>query len=59
MLQIKTFDNVTGNPEEEANNFLKGIEDSLIKEIHPVYNTIMGGMMYVIEYYEVKKNFKP
>lgn len=50
--QIKTFDNVTGDNVKELNLFLKSIGEKRIYNITPIYNTILGGVIYVVEYLE-------
>ena len=51
-MKVKTFDNVTGDTLQECNDFLKTIKASLIISITPLYNTILGGIIYVVVYQE-------
>lgn len=43
ILQVKTFDNVTSDPEGDCNEFLKGQPSAIVI---PLYNTILGGVIY-------------
>jgi len=48
-VQIKIFDDIISNTTELANNFLKEINTDVIS-VTPLYNTINGGIIYVIIY---------
>lgn len=49
--KIRVFDDVTSNQEELVNNFLEklGKQDIVVT---PMYNTILGGIVYVILYWD-------
>lgn len=50
-LQVKAFDDVTsGDPTEKCNEFLKEIEGR-VNTVTPLYNTILGGVVYVVTYW--------
>jgi len=49
-MKVKTFDNVTGDTLQNCNDFLQTIDSSLIISITPLYNTILGGVIYVVFY---------
>jgi hypothetical protein len=49
-MKVKTFDNITADTLQECNDFLKTIDSSLIISITPLYNTILGGVIYVVVY---------
>jgi hypothetical protein len=49
--QVKVFDNVTSDNESDCNSFLKEITDSAVVSVTPLYNTILGGVIYVVVYY--------
>ncbi len=49
MLQIKTFDDITSNLQEQVNEFLSANKDNIVS-VTPLYNTINGGIQYVILY---------
>ncbi len=48
--QIETFDNVIGNTKTYCNEFLKTIPSEKIVSINSFYNTILGGVIYVVVY---------
>ena len=49
-MKIKTFDNVIGDTLSECNSFLQTIKRSLIISVTPLFNTILGGVIYVVIY---------
>jgi hypothetical protein len=49
-LQVKIFDNVTGDNTTECNDFLKDI-GTRVKDIKTEYNTILGGVVYIVTYW--------
>jgi hypothetical protein len=49
-MKVKTFDNVNGDTLQECNDFLKTIKASLIVSVSALYNTILGGVIYVVVY---------
>jgi len=49
-LQIKEFSDCTSDNAEKANEFLKEIGTRMVSVI-PIYNTINGGIQYVITYW--------
>lgn len=49
MIQIKTFDDITSNLQDEVNKFLLEKKDAIIS-VTPLYNTINGGIQYVVVY---------
>ena len=48
-LQVKRFDNVTGDSESQVNQFLKEV-GGRVEDIHSHYNTILGGIEYIVIY---------
>ena len=49
-LQIATFDNIMGDNQTECNEFLKTIGNDVFA-VTPLYNTILGGVVYIVQYY--------
>lgn len=49
-LQVKTFDNITGDNTTECNNFLQEIGER-VKDVKTEYNTILGGVIYIVIYW--------
>lgn len=49
-LQVKTFDNPTGNTEKECNEFLKQMGNS-VADVTPLYNSTLGGVIYTVTYW--------
>ena len=47
--QVKTFNNATRDNEKSCNDFLNTIPNSCVI-ITPIYNTIIGGVIYVVVY---------
>lgn len=48
--EVKIFDNVTGNTEKDCNDYLKKLDTKVLNqiEIQTHYNTILGGIIFVI-----------
>lgn len=49
-IQVKIFDNVSGDNVTELNIFLSKMGESHVKRVTPLFNTILGGVIYVVEY---------
>ena len=47
---VKVFDNVTSDTTKELNDWLKGKDFNQIEKITPLYNTILGGIIYVVQF---------
>jgi hypothetical protein len=50
-MQIKEFNDCTSSNEEAVNAFLKELMSRVIS-VTPIYNTILGGIMYVVVYWD-------
>jgi hypothetical protein len=52
IVQVKTFSDYDNNNLDDVNLFLKELNsDTRVISVTPLYNTILGGMMYVVVYY--------
>lgn len=49
-LQVKIFDNVTGDNTTECNDFLREI-GTRVSDLKTEYNTILGGVVYIVIYW--------
>lgn len=50
-MQVKTFDDVTTDNATQCNDFLKEIGGKVMT-VNTVYNTILGGVVYIVLYFD-------
>lgn len=48
-LRVKQFDDFQSNNSQDVNIFLREIGDRVVS-VTPMYNTILGGIVYVVVY---------
>lgn len=51
--QVEKFDNVTGDNLKDCNDFL-GTLGANVLSVNTFYDTILGGVIYVVVYFENK-----
>jgi hypothetical protein len=49
-MQVKVFDNASGDTASDCNKFLDEIKN-LAFSVTPFYNTILGGVVFVVTYW--------